>query len=187
MGFPYDSELSLPWSASSAAAKSLHLCPTLWDPIDSSPPGSPILGILQARTLEWVAIAFSRSASSWCISYLSLSSCTPAHIRLHKIKDKSLDINPGNTLIIGKNIRQKNPTSHLSWNIVLRSLGDKEEAFQLLSPALFPFCLGSTCQMYTLWNKEPSMPIMLNTSNDSQNIQICRHKCLKSKPLKHLK
>ena len=42
-----------------AAAKSLQLCPTLCDPIDSSPPGSPIPGILQARVLEWVAIAFS--------------------------------------------------------------------------------------------------------------------------------
>jgi len=42
--------------AVAAAAKSLHLCLTLCDPIDGSPPGSPILGILQARTLEWVAI-----------------------------------------------------------------------------------------------------------------------------------
>ena len=42
--------------ASAAAAKSLHSCPTLCDPIDSSPPGSPIPGILQARTLEWVAM-----------------------------------------------------------------------------------------------------------------------------------
>ena len=42
-----------------AAAKSLQPCPTLCDPIDGSPPGSPIPGILQARTLEWVAIAFS--------------------------------------------------------------------------------------------------------------------------------
>ena len=45
----------------SAAAKSLQLCPTLCDPIDSSPPGSPIPGILQARTLEWVAISFSNA------------------------------------------------------------------------------------------------------------------------------
>ena len=45
--------------AVAAAAKSLQLCPTLCDPIDGSPPGSPILGILQARTLEWVAISFS--------------------------------------------------------------------------------------------------------------------------------
>ena len=42
----------------SLAAKLLQLCPTLCDPIDSSPPGSPVPGILQARTLEWVAISF---------------------------------------------------------------------------------------------------------------------------------
>ena len=42
-----------------AAAKSLQSCPTLCDPIDSSPPGSPVPGILQARALEWVAISFS--------------------------------------------------------------------------------------------------------------------------------
>ena len=46
-------------AAAAAAAKSLQSCPTLSDPIDGSPPGSPIPGILQARTLEWVAIAFS--------------------------------------------------------------------------------------------------------------------------------
>ena len=44
-----------------AAAKSLQLCPTLCDPIDSSPPGSPIPGILQSRILEWVAISFSNA------------------------------------------------------------------------------------------------------------------------------
>ena len=42
-----------------AAAKFLQSCPTLCDPIDGSPPGSPVPGILQARTLEWVAISFS--------------------------------------------------------------------------------------------------------------------------------
>ena len=44
-----------------AAAKSLQSCPTLCDPIDGSPPGSPIPGIFQARTLEWVAISFSNA------------------------------------------------------------------------------------------------------------------------------
>ena len=44
-----------------AAAKSLQSCPTLCDPRDSSPPGSPVPGILQARTLEWVAISFSNA------------------------------------------------------------------------------------------------------------------------------
>ena len=46
-------------SAAAAAAKSLQSCPTLCDPVDSSPPGSPVPGILQARRLEWVAISFS--------------------------------------------------------------------------------------------------------------------------------
>ena len=54
-----------------AAAKSLQLCPTLCDPIDDSPPGSPIPGILQARTLEWVAISFSNA----CMQAKSLQSC----------------------------------------------------------------------------------------------------------------
>ena len=55
-----------------AAAKSLQSCPTLCDPIDSSPPGSPVPGILQARTLEWVAISFS-SAWKWQVKVKSLS------------------------------------------------------------------------------------------------------------------
>ena len=46
-------------AAAAAAAKSLQSCSTLCDPIDGSPPGSAVPGILQARTLEWVAIAFS--------------------------------------------------------------------------------------------------------------------------------
>ena len=48
-------------AAAAAAAKSLQSCPTLRDPIDDSPPGSPNPGILQARTLEWVAISFSNA------------------------------------------------------------------------------------------------------------------------------
>ena len=48
-------------AAAAAAAKSLQSCPTLWDPIDGSPPGSPVPGILQARTLEWAAISFSNA------------------------------------------------------------------------------------------------------------------------------
>ena len=48
-------------SAAAAAAKSLQLCPTLCNPIDGSPPVSPTPGILQARTLEWVAISYSNA------------------------------------------------------------------------------------------------------------------------------
>ena len=65
-------------AAAAAAAKSLQSCPTLCDPIDGSPPGSSVPGILQERTLEWVAISFSKeyannnkkcrlSASNWHI------------------------------------------------------------------------------------------------------------------------
>ena len=59
-------------AAAAAAAKSLQSCPTLCDPRDGSPPGSPIPGILQTRTLEWVAIAFS-NAWKWKVKVKSLS------------------------------------------------------------------------------------------------------------------
>ena len=55
-----------------ATAKSLQLCLTLCDPIDGSPPGSPVPGILQARTLEWVAISFS-NPWKWKVKVKSLS------------------------------------------------------------------------------------------------------------------
>ena len=58
--------------AAAAAAKSLQLCPTLCDPIDGSPTGSPVPGILQARILEWVAISFS-NAWKWKVKVKSLS------------------------------------------------------------------------------------------------------------------
>ena len=48
-------------AAAAAAAKPLQSCPTLCDPIDGSPPGSPVPGIVHARTLEWVAISFPNS------------------------------------------------------------------------------------------------------------------------------
>ena len=48
-------------SAAAAPDKSLQSCPTLCDPIDGSPPGFPVPGIFQARTLEWVAISFSNA------------------------------------------------------------------------------------------------------------------------------
>ena len=52
-------DLALLWLTATATAKSLQSCPTLCDPIASSPPGSPVPGILQARTLEWDAISFA--------------------------------------------------------------------------------------------------------------------------------
>ena len=72
----WDFYTSKPSAAATAAAKSLQSCPTLCDPRDGSPPGSPIPGILQARTLEWVAISFS-NAWKWKVKVKSLS-----HVRL---------------------------------------------------------------------------------------------------------
>ena len=60
------------WEHAAAAAKSLQSCPTLCDPRDGSPPGSPVPGILQARRLEWVAISFS-NAWKWEVKVKSLS------------------------------------------------------------------------------------------------------------------
>ena len=60
------------YTAATATAKSLQLCPTLCDPIDGSPPGSPVPGILQARTSEWVAISFS-NAWKWKVKMKLLS------------------------------------------------------------------------------------------------------------------
>ena len=79
-GVPLPSQLLLNWRwqenitapSNWATAKSLQSYPTLWDPIDSSPPGSPVPGILQARTLEWVAISFS-NAGKWKVKEKSLS------------------------------------------------------------------------------------------------------------------
>ena len=60
-----------------AADKSLQSCPTLCDPIDGSPPDSPVPGIPQARTLEWVAISFS-NAGKWKVKVKSLSRARPS-------------------------------------------------------------------------------------------------------------
>ena len=75
-----------------AAAKSLQSCPTLWDPIDSSPPGSATPGILQARILEWVAISFS---NAWKWKVKSESEAAQLCPTLHDPMDCSL---PGSSV-----------------------------------------------------------------------------------------
>ena len=68
----YISSYYLTLTAAAAVAKLLQSCPTVCDPMDSSPPGSPVPGILQARTLEWVAISFS-NAWKWKVKVKSLT------------------------------------------------------------------------------------------------------------------
>ena len=69
---------TLQMNAAAAAAKSFQSCLTLWDPIDGSPTGSPVPGILQARTLEWVAISFS-NAWKWKWSHSVVSDSSRSH------------------------------------------------------------------------------------------------------------
>ena len=76
-GLSWDIEYSSLCYTVAAAAKPLQSCPTLCDPIDSSPPGSPIPGILQTRTLEWVAISFC-NAWKWNVKVKSLSCVQPS-------------------------------------------------------------------------------------------------------------
>ena len=61
MKLTYFNELAYMIVRAAAAAKSLQSCPTLCDPVDGSPPGSAVPGILQARILEWVAISFTNA------------------------------------------------------------------------------------------------------------------------------
>ena len=68
-------------SAATAAAKSLHSCPTMCDPIDGSPPGSPVAGILQARTLEWVASSFSNGSRKGLMGDTEYAQVFPSNSR----------------------------------------------------------------------------------------------------------
>ena len=87
-----------------AAAKSLQLCPTLCNPIDGSPPGSPIPGILQARTLEWVAISFS-NAWKWKVKVKSLS-------RVLTLSDP-MDCSPPGSSVHGNSQNNQAVSDHL--------------------------------------------------------------------------
>ena len=86
-----------------AAAKSCQSCPTLCDPIDGSPPGSSVHGILQARTLEWVAISFS-NAWKWKVKVKLLR-----HVRLSDAIDWSL---------LGSSIRGSFQARVLEWGAI---------------------------------------------------------------------
>ena len=97
-------------AAAAVAAKSLHSCPTLCDPIDGSPPGCPIPGILQARILEWVAISFSNA----CMHAKSLQSCptlcdpmdsSPPGSSVHRTPRQLLSLSTLSYLIFTTNLR----------------------------------------------------------------------------------
>ena len=124
------------YMTATAAAKSLQSCPTLCDPIDGSPPGSPVPEILQARTLEWVAISFS-SAWKWKVKVKSLS-----RVRLSDLTDCSLPGSSVHTIYIytytSMEKKMANHSSILAWKIPwtekprrLQSMGSPKSQIQL--------------------------------------------------------
>ena len=125
--------------AAAAAAKSIQSCPTLCDPIDGSPPGFPIPGILQARTLEWVAISFSK-----CVKVKLLS-----HVRLSDPMDCSLP---------GSSIHGIFQARVLEWgaiafsNIYIYKINIKEQGNKYFkySPLWIIFILGTLHENLTL-------------------------------------
>ena len=77
-------------AAAAAAAKSLQSCPTLRDPIDGTPPGSSVPGILQARILEWIAISYSNACMQakslqLCLTLFDPMDCSPPGFFIHAI------------------------------------------------------------------------------------------------------
>ena len=93
LGHCWRAHSGVEFSAAAAAAKSLQSCPTLCDPTDGSSPGSPVPGILQARTLEWVAISFSVEFSApaaakslqLCLTLCDPMDCSPPGSSIHGI------------------------------------------------------------------------------------------------------
>ena len=125
-----------------AAAKSLQSCPTLCDPTDVSPPGSTVPGILQARTLEWVAISFS-NAWKWRVKVRSLSCVrlfatpwTAAHeaplsMGFHRQEYWSGLPSPSPNTLLGT-VKYKKMSKSSMKIIILRSPGDKAMDIGLL-------------------------------------------------------
>ena len=123
----YFSNKKLVWyHVSPAAAKSLQSCPTLCNPKDGSPPGSPIPEILQVRTLEWVAVSFS-SAWKWKVKVKLLSCIQLLATPWTAARQASLSIANSQSLLKLMSIESVMPSNHL---ILCRSL--------LLPPSVFP-------------------------------------------------
>ena len=126
---------------SATAAKSLQSCLTLYDPIDGHPPGSAVPGILQARTLEWVAVSFS-NAWKWKVKVKSLS-----HVQLFTIQWTAAYQAP---LSMGF-CRQESwsglplPSPHMHSEYMLNKQGDLLQLWGIPFPSVESVCSGSNC------------------------------------------
>ena len=123
---PLDSKKIKPVNPA-AMAKSLQSCPTLCDPIDGSPPATPIPGIFQARTLEWVAISFS-NAWKWKVKVKSLSRVQPLETPwLQPTRLLCPWDFPGKSTGVGCHcLLQVNPKGNKSWILIGRTDAEAE-------------------------------------------------------------
>ena len=120
--------------SSSSSSKSLQSCPTLCDPIDGGPPGSAVPGILQARTLEWVAISFS-NVWKWKVKVKLLSKC----LTLHDPMDCSLP---------GSSVHGIFQAKVLEWGAIafIREMQIKTK-YQYTPSRMANFCFKDNCHM----------------------------------------
>ena len=140
-----------------AAAKSRQSCPTLCDPIDGSPPGSTVPGILQARTLEWVAISFS-NASKWKVNFEVAQSCPTLR--------NPMDCSPPGSSVHG--IFQARV---LEWGATDRPFSAKWCLLLVLCPGLSLFSLSSFTFIYILLHN--ILPFSARSKNVSKIIVLC--------------
>ena len=151
-----------------AAAKSLQSCPTLCDPTDGSPLGFPVPGILQARTLEWVAIAFS-NAWKWKVKVKSLS-----HVRLFETLRTAAYQAP---LSMGFSRQEYwsgvplSSPSHVWLVIVLDSAGWEEEEKCRLLHGAFALCALPLLILSCYWPKGDSKKLFSKISSFIQTIR----------------
>ena len=151
--------LTFSGTAAAAAAKLLQLCPTVCDPIDGSPPGSPVPGILQARTLEWVAISFS-NAWKWKVKVKSLS-----HVGL--VCDP-MDCSPPGSSIHGI-FRARVLYGSLMDN--LRILGKyRLWSWFVLTKVIWWWIAHRWCR---IWNRWPSLPFSVLRNVTHKLISFC--------------
>ena len=125
------------WSITiaAAAAKSLQSCLTLWDPIEGSPPWSPIPGILQARTLEWVAISFSKKVIRKVANKKRVNGTSLA-VQGLRLWPENMDLNPDWESKIPhasqQNIKTKKREREFIWSPKNCNAGDIKVAMWLL-------------------------------------------------------
>ena len=167
LSWPLLTNSLLPSRTAAAAAKSLQSCLTLCDPIDGRPPGCPVPGILQARTLEWVAISFS-NAGKWKVKMNSLSRvwlfATPWIIAYQA----SLSITNSWSLLMS--IELVMPSNHL---ILWRPL--------LLLPSVFPIIkvFSNESALCIRWPKYWSFSFNISPSNEHPGLISFRIFCFR--------